>query len=54
MSELEKVKFKVKFEHTEYVYYEVEAYTEDKAMGIAIDMANLDYDDAEFYDIWEV
>ena len=54
MSELEKKKFKVKFEYTEYTYYEVESYTEDEATDIAISMASLDYDNAEFYDIWEV
>ena len=54
MSELEKPKFKVKFEYTEYAYYEVEASAEDEAMDIAINMAKLDYDNAEFYDIWEV
>ena len=56
MSELEKTKFKVKFkfEYTEYAYYDVEANTEDEAMDIAISMAKLDYDNADFYDIWEV
>ena len=54
MSELEKTKFKVKFEYTEYACYDVEANTEDEAMDIAISMAKLDYDNAEFYDIWEV
>ena len=54
MSELEKTKFKAKFEYTEYAYYEVEANTEDEAMDIAISMAKLDYDNADFYDIWEV
>ena len=54
MSQLEKTKFQVKFEYTEYPYYEVDAYTEDEAMDIAISMASSDYDNAEFYDIWEV
>lgn len=54
MSEIEKSNFRVAFEYTERVTYDVEAENMDQAIKLATKDVNLDYDDAEFYDVWEI
>lgn len=45
--------FKVEFEVRERMTYEVEAINEDEAIEKASLLACIDYDDAEFLNVWE-
>lgn len=45
--------FKVEFEVRERMTYEVEAANKDEAIEKASLLADIDYDDAEFLNVWE-